>query len=150
MFFVQPPVPWLSDKDSRQACTKIQLQYTLLLHDMRNRRRNSPTLSLSFRLQVTNEIRSTLRATCTNVQLLDTKRSITQLVPMSLQSQSIGGLLSEVSMVMCVDVAGDQPTDRTSSTQSWCDYQSHLAGSQETWVRNGRWILLTKHLYSCP
>jgi hypothetical protein len=28
------------------------------------------------------------------------------------------GLLSEVSMVMCVDVASDQPTDRTSSTQS--------------------------------
>ena len=38
------------------------------------------------------------------------------------------GLLSEVSMVMCVDVVSDQPTD--------C--QSHLAGSQETWVRNGR------------
>jgi hypothetical protein len=35
---------------------------------------------------------------------------------MSLQSLSIGGLLSEVSMVMCIDVAGDQPTDRTSST----------------------------------
>jgi hypothetical protein len=62
---------------------------------------------------------------------------------MSLQSRSIGGLLSEVSMVMCVDVAGDQPTDRTSSTQSWCDCQSHLAGSQETWVINGRWILPT-------
>jgi hypothetical protein len=29
---------------------------------------------------------------------------------------------------------------------SWCDCQSHLAVSQETWVRNGRWILL----YSCP
>jgi hypothetical protein len=28
------------------------------------------------------------------------------------------GLLSEVSMVMCVDVVSDQPTDRTSSTQS--------------------------------
>jgi hypothetical protein len=62
---------------------------------------------------------------------------------MSLQSQSIGGLLSEVSKVMCVDVAGDQPTDRTSCTQSWCDCQNHLAGSQETWVRNGRWILPT-------
>jgi hypothetical protein len=49
---------------------------------------------------------------------------------MSLQYRSIGGLLSEVSMVMCVDVAGDQPTDRTSSTQSWCDCQSHLAGRQ--------------------
>jgi hypothetical protein len=53
------------------------------------------------------------------------------------------GLLSDVSMVMCVDVVSDQPNDRTSSTQSWCDCQSHLAGSQETWVRNGRWILLT-------
>jgi hypothetical protein len=63
---------------------------------------------------------------------------------MSLQSRSIEGLLSEVPTVMCVDVAGDQPTDRTSSTTC----QSHLAGSQETWVRNGRWILLTKHLYS--
>jgi hypothetical protein len=62
---------------------------------------------------------------------------------MSLQSRSIGDLLSEVSMVMCVDVAGDQPTDRTSSTQSWCDCQSHVARSQETWVRNGRWILPT-------
>jgi hypothetical protein len=29
------------------------------------------------------------------------------------------------------------------STQSWCDCQSHLAVSQETWVRNGRRILLT-------
>jgi hypothetical protein len=28
------------------------------------------------------------------------------------------GLLSEVSIVMCVDVVSDQPTDRTSSTQS--------------------------------
>jgi hypothetical protein len=28
------------------------------------------------------------------------------------------GLLSEVSMAMCVDVVSDQPTDRTSSTQS--------------------------------
>jgi hypothetical protein len=28
------------------------------------------------------------------------------------------GLLSEVSMVMCVDVVSDQPTDRISSTQS--------------------------------
>jgi hypothetical protein len=28
------------------------------------------------------------------------------------------GLLSEVSMVMCVDVVSDQPTDRKSSTQS--------------------------------
>jgi hypothetical protein len=27
-------------------------------------------------------------------------------------------LLSEVSMVMCVDVVSDQTTDRTSSTQS--------------------------------
>jgi hypothetical protein len=45
------------------------------------------------------------------------------------------GLLSEVSMVMCVDVVSNQPTDRTSSTQS-CP--SHLAVSQETWVRNGR------------
>jgi hypothetical protein len=62
---------------------------------------------------------------------------------MSLQSRSIGGLLSEVSTIMCVDVAGDQPTDRTSSTQSWCDCQSHLAGSQKTWVRNDRWILPT-------
>jgi hypothetical protein len=62
---------------------------------------------------------------------------------MSLQSRSIGGLLSEVSMVMCIDVVGDQPTDRTSSTQSWCDCQSHLAGSQETCLRNGRWTLPT-------
>jgi hypothetical protein len=53
-------------------------------------------------------------------------------------------------MVMCIDVVSDQPTDRTSSTQSWCDCQRHLAGSQETWVRNGRWILLTQHFYSCP
>jgi hypothetical protein len=44
---------------------------------------------------------------------------------------------------MFVGVAGDQPTDRTSFTQSWCDCQSHLAGSQETWVRNDRWILPT-------
>jgi hypothetical protein len=28
------------------------------------------------------------------------------------------GLLSEVSVVMCVDVVSDQPTDRTSSSQS--------------------------------
>jgi hypothetical protein len=28
------------------------------------------------------------------------------------------GLLSEVSMVMCVDVVSDQPTDGTSSTKS--------------------------------
>jgi hypothetical protein len=62
---------------------------------------------------------------------------------MSLQSRSTGGLLLEVSMVMCVDVAGDQPTNRTSSSQSLCDCQSHLAGSQQTWVRNGRWIFLT-------
>ena len=33
---------------------------------------------------------------------------------------------------------------------SWYDCQSHLAVNQETWVRNGRWILLTKHFYSCP
>jgi hypothetical protein len=33
---------------------------------------------------------------------------------------------------------------------SWYDRQSHLASNQETWVRNDRWILLTKHLYSCP
>jgi hypothetical protein len=46
-------------------------------------------------------------------------------------------ILSEVSIVLCVDVVSDQPTDRTSSTQSWCDCQSRLAGSQETWVRNG-------------
>jgi hypothetical protein len=31
--------------------------------------------------------------------------------------------------------------------QSWYDCQSHLAVNQETWVSNGRWILLTKHLY---
>jgi hypothetical protein len=29
---------------------------------------------------------------------------------------------------------------------SWYDCQSHL--NQETWVRNGRWNLLTKHLYA--
>jgi hypothetical protein len=46
------------------------------------------------------------------------------------------GLLSEVSMAMCVDVVSDHATDRTSSTQSWCDCQSHLAGSQETWPLN--------------
>jgi hypothetical protein len=32
--------------------------------------------------------------------------------------------------------------------RSWCDRQSHLAGSQETWVRNWGCILLTKHLYA--
>jgi hypothetical protein len=41
------------------------------------------------------------------------------------------------SMVMCVDRVSDHPTDRTSSTQS-C--QSHLAGNQETRVRNGPWL----------
>jgi hypothetical protein len=33
---------------------------------------------------------------------------------------------------------------------SWYDCQSHLRVNQETWVRNDRWSLLTKHLYSCP
>jgi hypothetical protein len=30
---------------------------------------------------------------------------------------------------------GDQPIGRAVLTQSWCDRQNHLAGSQETWVR---------------
>jgi hypothetical protein len=47
--------------------------------------------------------------------------------------------LSEVTWCCAfVEVSWWPPHWPRFSTPSWCDRQSHLAGSQETWVRNGR------------
>jgi hypothetical protein len=59
----------------------------------------------------------------------------------------LGPPLSEVTRSLCICGSEGPAHWPRFSTRSWCDCQSHLAVSQETWVRNGRLNIAYGHYW---